>query len=188
MAPKTRSAGLITPPKSKPNKEIYTTRQRVRFYDAWDNREPGTSLRQFCLSHQPGLGTASRWLHQRDTLGSPSYHRIRRLSQKLGRPPKVSEKQCKMLVSPSKNPVRDQMLEAQIEHHKLEVTRRSLTSRLKACTKRARRFKQAYVKKEISGPNRKKREDYSREHKDKTIHDFWQYIYFTDEAHIDLSS
>lgn len=93
-----------------------------------------------------------------------------------------------MLVSPSKNPVRDQMLEAQIEHHKLGVSRRSLTSRLKACTKRARRFKQAYVKKEISGPNRKKREDYGWEHKDKTIHEFWQYIYFTDEAHIDPSS
>jgi hypothetical protein len=160
MAPKTRSAGPVTPPKTKLNKDIYTTRQRVRFYDAWDKREPGTSLRQFCVSHKHALGTASRWLHQRDTLGSPSYHRIRKLSQKLGRRPKVSKEQCEMLVSPSKNPVRDQMLEAQIEHHKLGVSRRSLTSRLKAYTKRARRFKQAYVKKEISGPNRKKREDY----------------------------
>jgi len=93
-----------------------------------------------------------------------------------------------MLVSSSKNPVRDQMLEAQIEHHKLGISRRTLTRRLKVNIKRARRFKQAYVKKEISGLNYKKREDYSREHKNKIIYDFWQYIYFTDEAYINPSS
>jgi hypothetical protein len=70
----------------------------------------------------------------------------------------------------------------------LGVSRRSLTSRLKTCTKRARRYKRAYVKKEISGPNRKKREEYGREHKDKIIHDFWQYLYFIDEVYIDPSS
>jgi hypothetical protein len=64
-----------------------------------------------------------------------------------------------MLVLPSRNPVRDQILEAQIEYHELGVKRQSLTTRLKLNTKKARRYKQAYVKKEISGPNRKKQED-----------------------------
>jgi hypothetical protein len=46
----------------------------------------------------------------------------------------------------------------------------------------------AYVKKKLSSANRGKRTDYGWEHKDKSIDDFWQYIYFTDETHIDPSS
>ena len=188
MAPKTRSAGPTTPPKTKSDPVVYTTRRRTRFFDAWDSREPGTSLRQFCTVHQPDLGTASRWLHQRDVLGSPAYHRTRRLSNKLGRRPIVSEEQCKMLVSPSRNPVRDQAYEAQIEHHQLGCKKRSLQARLKKCTKGGQRYKMAYVKKKLSSQNRILRTNYGREHKHKSIHDFWQYIYFTDEAHIDPSS
>ena len=36
--------------------------------------------------------------------------------------------------------------------------------------------------------NKVNRVDYSQEHKDKTIKDFWSYIFFTDEAHIDPSA
>jgi hypothetical protein len=137
MAPTTRSADPITPPKGRSNQVVYTTRHRVRFYDAWDEQEPGTSLRQFCDSHEPDLSTASRWLRQRNTFGSPAYHRTRKLSQKLGRHSAVSEEQCKMLVSPTRNLVRDQALEAQIEYHNLGIKRRALTTRLKGCTKGA---------------------------------------------------
>ncbi|RDL42414.1 uncharacterized protein BP5553_02393 [Venustampulla echinocandica] len=172
MAPKIRSAGPITPQKPKSSHTVYTTRHRIRFFDAWDTRAPGLSLRQFCQDRDPDFGTASRWLRQRNTFGSPAYRRTRRLSNKLGRPPIVSKEQCQMLVSPLRNPVRDQAYKAQIEFHKLGCKKRSLQARLKACTKGGQRYKQAYIKKEISRQNKRKR----------------QYIFFSDEAHLDTSS
>jgi hypothetical protein len=36
-----------------------------------------------------------------------------------------------MLVSPSRNPVRDQLYEAQIEYHRLPIKKRQLQTRLK---------------------------------------------------------
>jgi hypothetical protein len=36
--------------------------------------------------------------------------------------------------------------------------------------------------------NRKEREAYGREHVDKSVGDFWSYIFFTNEAHIDPTS
>jgi hypothetical protein len=93
-----------------------------------------------------------------------------------------------MLVSPSRNPVRDQLYEAQIEYHNRPVKRRQLQKKLKEHTKGGQRYKQAYITKEISAKNRTLRTKYGKEHKDKTIHDFWQFLFFTDEAHIDPSS
>jgi hypothetical protein len=52
----------------------------------------------------------------------------------------------------------------------------------------SQRYKQAYVKKVIKPANRRARTRYGQEHQHKTIDDFWQYIFFTDEAHIDPSS
>ena len=60
IAPKTRSAGPITPQKPKSSHTIYTTRHRIRFFDAWDTCAPGISLRQFCQDRDPDFGTASR--------------------------------------------------------------------------------------------------------------------------------
>jgi len=93
-----------------------------------------------------------------------------------------------MLVSPSRNPVRDQLFEAQIEYHKLPIKKRQLQARLKQATNGGQRYKQAFVKKEISAKNRKLRVEYGETHQGKRIDDFWQYIFFTDEAHIDPSS
>lgn len=59
---------------------------------------------------------------------------------------------------------------------------------MKLYTKGDQRYKQAYVKKEISHQNKRKRVQYGEEHQYKTIHDFWQYIFFSDEAHLDPSS
>jgi hypothetical protein len=46
----------------------------------------------------------------------------------------------------------------------------------------------AYVKKKILAKNKDLQVEYKREHKDKIVDDFWQFIYYTDEAHIDPSS
>ena len=93
-----------------------------------------------------------------------------------------------MLVSPRRNPVRDQLYEAQIDYHKLPVKRRQLVRKLKEHTNDGQRYKQAYIQKEILTKNRKLRTSYGEEHKDKTVHDFWQFVFFTDEAHVDPSS
>lgn len=188
MPVKTRSNRYQTPPPDKFNVGERTSRKRVRFYDAWDKRSPTRSLRalerEFGLTHPNG----QRWLDQRTALGSPAYHRTRKLSDNLGPHPKVSADTCKMLVSPSRNKVRDQQLEAQIEYHKLPVKKRALQNRLKANTNKGQRYKMAYIKKRLSLKNRGERIHYGAEHQHKTVHDFWQYVYFTDEAHLDPSS
>jgi transposase len=46
----------------------------------------------------------------------------------------------------------------------------------------------AYVSKKISAKNKKERVKYGKNHLYCTVHDFWQYVFFTDEAHIDPSS
>jgi hypothetical protein len=93
-----------------------------------------------------------------------------------------------MLVSPAQNPVRDQLYEAQIKHHKLDIKPYQLQRRLKVYTNKGQRYKQAYIQKVLSQVNRKKRLEYSQEHLGKSINNFWQYIFFTDEAHINPSS
>jgi hypothetical protein len=93
-----------------------------------------------------------------------------------------------MLVSPSRNPVRDQLFEAQIQHHNLNVSTRTLQRSLKRDTNGGQRYKQAYIQKKLSKKNRELRVNYGQEHQDKSIDNFWQYIFFTDEAHIDPTS
>jgi hypothetical protein len=60
-----------------------------------------------------------------------------------------------------------------------------LICRLKAKTNGGRRYKQAYIKKVLSKKNCKDRLIYTGEYKNKTIEDFWQWIIFTDEFHVD---
>ena len=93
-----------------------------------------------------------------------------------------------MLVSPSRNPVRNQLYEAQIEYHNLNVKPRTLQRRLRQTTNNARRYKQAYIQKDISKKIRILRVEYGQKHQDKTVNNFWQFILFSDEAHIDPSS
>jgi hypothetical protein len=69
--------------------------------------------------------------------------------------------------------MRDQLYEAQIEYHKLLVKARQLKTRLKQVMKGGWWFKMAYVKKIISSKNKDLRVGCSREHKDKTVDDFW---------------
>ena len=69
-----------------------------------------------------------------------------------------------MLISPSRNPVRDQQYKAQIEYYHLPIKKRQLQARLKACTIGGRRYKQAYVKKIVSRKNKGERIHYAAAH------------------------
>ncbi|KAG9239988.1 hypothetical protein BJ878DRAFT_331560 [Calycina marina] len=95
---------------------------------------------------------------------------------------------CRMLVDPHRNPVRVQFYEAQIEYHNIPIHKRHLQRKLKEHTKGGRRYKMAFVKKQVSDKNRAERVTYGTEHRGKSIRKYWSCITFTDEAHIDPSS
>ena len=188
MAPLTRSKEREVTPPSQSSRCEATTLKRVRFFDAYDDQYPSKSLRLISRENQLHVSTASYWLRQREQLGSPAYRHTRQRSEILGRRPKVSKEQCEILVSPTQNPVRDQHYEVQIKHHNLDTSVRQLQRRLKQTIKGGQRYKQAYIQKKISPRNLQSRAKYGRDHQHKTIENFWQFVYFTDEAHIDPSS
>jgi len=73
-------------------------------------------------------------------------------------------------------------------HHDINASVRTLQRALKKNTRESQMYKQAYTNKVISAKNLAERVEYGKEHGDKSIDDFWQYIFFTDEAHIDPTS
>ena len=117
-----------------------------------------------------------------------AYRSLRKRSTELGRHSKVTKATCKMLVSPTRNPVRDQPYDAQIAYHQIPIKRRQLQYKIKEHTNGGQIYKCAFVKKEISDKNKEERVAYGKEHKDKSVEDFWSYIFFSDEAHIDPTS
>lgn len=188
MAPTTRRTTRITPPPGPSEGHEADTVKKCRFYDAWDKDHNEKSIRQICREIGTSEGTGRLWNKQRESLGSLAYRSLRKRSTKLGRPSKVTKSMCKMLVDPAKNPVRDQLYEAQIKHHHLPVGKRQLQRKLKEHTNGGQRYKCAFVKKVVLKKNRKERMEYGQEHVDKSVEDFWSYIFFTDEAHIDPTS
>ena len=84
--------------------------------------------------------------------------------------------------------MRDTGLEAQIEFHHIETNVRTVQRSLRENTNRGRKYKQAYVDKEVSQVNKDKRVEYGVVHQGKLIEEFWAKIFFTDEAHIDPSA
>jgi transposase len=188
MATSTRSTVRFHTPPSNSCHEANIVR-KTRFFDAFDARQPkNDSLRSIAKAQDIPLGTAHRWLRQRSLLGSPAYRRTRRLSKSLGRKPKVTKRDCRRLVSPSRNPLRDQQYEAQLEYHDLNISTRTIQRHLKEETNDARRYKQAYIEKEISPKNKDERVAYGKQHEKKPIQGWWDCIGFTDEAHYDPSS
>ena len=163
----------------------YNTPAKTRFYNALDQKDASTSFRAFAKRNAPSYTTARRWRDERTLLGSPSYRKARKQSQRIGRPPIIDPSVSRMLVNPAKNPVREQALEAQLKFHDINAHPKTLSKALLRDTRAARKYKQAYVGKKISAANREKRVSYGERHKGKSIAEFWSHIFFTDEAHID---
>jgi hypothetical protein len=174
----------ITPPSQVIYKE-HSSRKRLRFYDALDGRKPGESVPSFATRFGIARSTAYYLIEQRKKLGDNAYHHTRKLSNSLGRNLRHSPETYKQLVDPVSNPVRDQVYEVQLQYHNIHIKPRQLGRNLRRYTKQARRYKQAYVKKRISPPNKTKRVQYGYDHTDDTIEEHWAYILFTDEFHID---
>jgi hypothetical protein len=60
-----------------------------------------------------------------------------------------------------------------------------LQKKLKDYTNNSQQYKYIFVKKKISNKNKDKRVVYSKEYKDKSVEDFWSYIFFTNKVYID---
>jgi hypothetical protein len=136
----------------------------------------------------PSVPTGQRWLRERTSLGDIVLQRLCKRSTCLGRKSAISKEQCEILVSPSRNPVRDQLYKVQIKYYNLKVGKRQLQIKLKEYTKGGQRFKQAYIQKEILQNNRCLQTSHGERHVGKTIYNFWQFVFFTDEAHVDPTS
>ncbi len=129
-----------------------------------------------------------KWKEQRKELGPLAKRKTRQRSQVLGRKSKVTKSICKMLCSPTRNPVRKQPYEAQIAFHRIPVKRRQLQRKLKEHTKGGGRYKCAFVNKVISAQNHALREKYGYTHLYDPLFGFFDHIVYTDEAHIDPTS
>jgi hypothetical protein len=141
MAPSIRSTIRPSTPMKPRKRKEYDTIKKARFFDAYDDRKPGVSLRTVADEYTPSFSTAQRWLNERAKLGSLALRRTRKLIKRLGPSPRVSLNTYKILVSPSRNPVRDQQYEAQIVFHSLLIKRRTLQKRLKLYIKGGQRYK-----------------------------------------------
>lgn len=187
MAPTTRSTFRFTTPPSETRQEATTVR-RTRFFSTYDARKDYDSLRRIAKDERVPESTARNWIQQRQYLGSPAYRHTRKQSAaRLGRPSKITKKQCQVLVSPS-NPVRDQTYEVQLAYHDIQVHPSNLREALRRHTNKAQLYKQAYVQKKVSSKNKDRRAKYGETNQDKPVQGFWNCIAFTDEAHYDPAS
>lgn len=121
MAPTTRSQTLQTTPKRPIPTADCSTKTRIEFFHDYDTATPSKTMASICEPFRISNRTGRNWLKQRREIGSPAIHRMRTLSTKIGRPSRVPDDTLKILVSPSRNPVRDQTLEAQIEFHGINI-------------------------------------------------------------------
>src|SRR5215212_9708124 len=179
-APHTPRKAIIT----RPCHEASTV-TRTRFFNAFDAHSPGESLPQLIkkINFPYTLRTAEKWLKRRKQ--NPTTDTYRRPGKnRPGRPYLLSNEQLHALVDPKQNPIRNLGWESQIEYHHLPVSKRTLQTNLYKRTKKARRYKKARVRR-ISVKNKRERVAYGQEHRGKTVENFWQFVHFSDEAHID---
>ena len=188
MAPSTRLTERASTPIETSKSKEHNTIKKVRFFDAYDAKDPGESMVALATRCDIPRSTAIRWVQQRELDGLSTYRRKRKLSNRLGRPSKVSPELCRKLCDPAQNPVRDQHLEAQISYFDVPVKKQQLRKKLKQHTNKGQKYKQAFIKKQISNKNQGERSQYGERHLGKNVDGFWSYVVFTDEAHIDPGS
>jgi transposase len=173
-----------TPP---PSESAETTRReadtirKTRFFEAYDGRQPGDTIDTIAKAQGVNRWAADTWLRQRRAIGIAAYRRTGK--HRSGRPKKITDAQVNQLLD-NNNPVRTQHYECQMQHFNIHGTTRTLQRALQP--RQAQRYKKAPAR-AISQKNKRERVQYGKEHEGKTVEDFWQYIHFTDEAHIDPS-
>jgi hypothetical protein len=121
-------------------------------------------------------------LKQRNRLDQAASRRLDKF--RSDRLKKLSAEMMNEMLDSQKNLVRDQSWSVQIEHFHLNIVSRTMQATFNQRTSRVSRFKKAKVRK-ISNKNKELRMQYAKEHETHTVHNFWQYVHFSDEAHFD---
>ena len=188
MARHTRRTAYSSPPPDPLHGKEADTLRKCRFFDALDDNPTKRSQSWICIELGIDEKTGRNWKAQREEMGSLARRSTRGRSTTLGRRSKITKSMCKMLVDPSRNPVRRQPYDAQIAYHNIPCKKRQLQAKLKEHTKKGQRYKCAFVKKVVSEKNERERETYGHKHTDKPLIGFWDHIFFTDEAHVDPTS
>ena len=93
------------------------------FYD-YDYKPPSKTDATLAKEYRIHPATARRWRAERRQIGSPANRRSRPRSILLSYVLKVSKEIYQKLVSPKRNPVRDQIYEAQLEYYYIPVEKR----------------------------------------------------------------
>lgn len=156
--------------------------KKNRFFHAYDQWGP-KPLNVICMKKNIKHRTGQLWLRQRRQL--KTLIASRRISKRRSeRPRKISDNQIDEMLNFEKNPVRDQTWEMQIDHFQLNCTRRTLQRKNKQRSPSIGRYVMSKVK-FIGHKNQKLRYEYEKRHENETMKSFWQYVHFTNEAHID---
>lgn len=159
------------------------------FFYHYDVVRTNETHKEICDKVGIHRNTGYNWLRKRRELGSPARHHTRKLSNRLGPASKVTKKTVELLLSPSRNPARDQAYEAQMEFHHIPLTTtRQLRKRIQAEAPGAKRFKQAYSKTSFSKKNVDARRKHGQTYSGKSIEDTFQFWVCSDEAHLDPSA
>ncbi|PQE27819.1 phosphoribosylformylglycinamidine cyclo-ligase protein [Rutstroemia sp. NJR-2017a WRK4] len=184
----TRSSPFRTPsPEPLHGKEATTTR-KGRFFDVLA-RDYGTkSLCRISAVYGISEGCGRKWIKQWKEKGNLARKRSRLESKVLGYKSRVSKEIYKMLVSPSRNPLRKHPYEAQIEYFKIPIQKRQLQRKLREYTRGGARYKCAFIKKVISPKNREDRVLYRTLYLYDPACGFFDHIVFTNEVYIDPTS
>ena len=188
MAPQLRYQPFRTPSPEPLNGKQATTRKKCKFFDALARSAGTISLRHISKISGISEHCGREWKKDYEIRGELAKRRKRPTSTVLGRKSRVSKATCKMLVSPSRNPLRKQPLIAQIAHYNLPVGERQLQRLLKQHTKGGGRYLCAFIKKSISAKNREQRTAYGNNHIYDPLFGFFDHIVYTDEAHVDPTS
>ena len=169
-------------PGTRKERPEYDTPKKVRFFDRFDHKKDKETTVQ--IASQPDIAisaaTASRWLKQRQELGKKAERRSNN-RHKRGRKPLLASDDLDKMLDDS-NPVRDQPYEYQEDFFNIQANPKTFRRNFQK-RRNAGRFIQASSK-EIRKLNVQERQQYGEEHISKTIEDFWQYVHFVDEMHI----
>jgi hypothetical protein len=159
MALITCSTRLQSPPKTPTRSPIKkhekSTNRRYCFFIAYEERAGVATFKSICDDIEISIPCSCKWLKQRDQLSNLAWYKIQKLSKKLGRPQQATKEEIRALVSPSKNPVRNQTFEVQLTFIQVNLKPYQARDRLKTDTNSRQIYKAVFVQKEISKKNLK---------------------------------
>jgi transposase len=158
----------------------YDSPRRARFFTIYDQSKKRRSFNKICKDKRVNIppSTGRDWIRKREQIGSAAYRRTRPLSENLGRPQVLAERDLNTLLDPN-NPLNDEPYAEQAKQ--FDITAKTIQRNVKQ-RRGAQRFKKPYSE-AISKANKAQRVAYGERHRGKTLAELWTKVYWTDECH-----